>query len=209
MHWDRDRVRTSWPGYAVCEERGERKMVRESVHGAVWRCVIATALAVVGIGADAALAQPSLAEGGRQERDDVPNLEGVLEAVQELVGRIERRLDEMASHPRLQSVQVQTGKVALPYSNPGPRRPVIPDGAGFGEGLYRGVVDGRVNFPEPFVNAPVVHLALSGLDVYGVANTRIQTVVTDVDERGFGWEIWSWADTHVYRAEAVWIAVAK
>ena len=150
-------------------------------------------------------AAASMAE---QESADDPNaaIESLrLEDLTDRIASLERRLDELAKHARLEAVQVQTGTVRLPYS--AGARPVVRTWSGGGRD--RGIVDGRVDFLEAFVSAPEVHMALSMLDMDGGRNTRISVVVTAVDEEGFDYQLWSWSDTHIYTADAVWIAVAK
>ena len=99
-------------------------------------------------------------------------------------------------------VRVQSGVVGLPYSSEG--RPLAERR---GEARLRGIVGGRVDFPMAFAKIPVVHMALSGADIRRGANVRLQARVTSVDQEGFEYELFSWADTHAFTASASWVAV--
>ena len=118
------------------------------------------------------------------------------------VERLRRQLGAVES--RQAAFRIETGVVSLPYA--ATTRPVARSGSG--NRVDRGVVDGRVNFREMFVEVPEVHIGLNHMDVLASANTRIRIGVTAVDEKGFDYEFYSWSDTHVYGATALWIAVA-
>ena len=46
------------------------------------------------------------------------------------------------------------------------------------------------------------------LDLLRNVNARVWVNVTAVDEEGFDYDFFSWSDTHIYNAEAQWVAVA-
>lgn len=103
---------------------------------------------------------------------------------------------------RLEEPRVQNGIVSLSYSRNG--RPLA---RRRGEARLRGTVGGRVDFPEPFAGTPLVYMALAGADVRDGANLRLRVRVTSVDREGFEYELYSWADTHVFTASASWVAI--
>ena len=78
-----------------------------------------------------------------------------------------------------------------------------------GEKKNRGVMRGRVDFPEPFASAPKVIIALSTIDTGMNTNTRIRTTVDQVDTEGFHYRFHVWHDSVLYRAEASWMAVGR
>lgn len=142
----------------------------------------------------------------RDLADEIERLRRQVAAAEARIGAVEGRQARR---------RFETGIVRLPFA--ATTRPVVRRS---GERVDRGVVDGRVSFREAFVEVPEVHIGLSQLDVStsssrglalaGVstsANTRITVYVTAVDEEGFDYEFYSWADTHVFFAAAEWIAL--
>ena len=127
----------------------------------------------------------------------------ILDEFAELQRRIETLSRELETHK--QEVHVQVGVVSLPHDSDGLREVVRTQG----RRRDQGIVNGRVDFATPFSSVPEVQLALSRLDVWSHANTRIETIVKSVDQEGFDYELYYWADTRVHSATASWIAVAK
>ena len=158
-------------------------------------CLVGWFLTTAMLGSSAAqtAAQPSV--------DDLR-----LADVTDRVERLEAALEELAGHVRLAGVQVQSGRVSLPYRRRGEARPAVREGGN--RGGSRGVQD-RVVFPEPFESVPKVTMALSLLDISSAANTRVVVTVDAVDEKGFDYVFFTWGNTHVYEASAVWVAVAQ
>jgi len=66
-----------------------------------------------------------------------------------------------------------------------------------------------VTFNSPFSVAPKVSLALSGLDVGGVNNTRLSLTPKNITVKGFDIVYITWADTVVYGAYATWTAIGE
>ena len=102
----------------------------------------------------------------------------------------------------VEEVQVQSGVEILPFT-----REERPLAAQRGDSRLRGIVGRRVDFPAAFAREPVVHMALAGADARDGANLRLRVRVTSVDPEGFEYELYSWADTHLFNASASWVAV--
>jgi hypothetical protein len=64
-----------------------------------------------------------------------------------------------------------------------------------------------VTFNSPFLVAPKVTLALSGLDVAAVNNNRIRLRAENITVNGFDLVFHTWADTIVYGVWATWTAI--
>lgn len=77
-----------------------------------------------------------------------------------------------------------------------------------GTGL-RGIPIGKVTFAEPFKRPPVVHMAISNIDISHTRNLRISAGVTEVDKDNFVYQFVTWADTEVHSAVANWIAIGE
>ena len=102
-------------------------------------------------------------------------------------------LQDEARGPR-----VQSGEVEMGLSDPIP-----------GDNSSRGHVNGRVDFPEPFVQVPEVIAAISLVDHDHDANLRLDLQVKEIDATGFNYGFVTWADTRIYFAKFRWMAVAK
>lgn len=77
------------------------------------------------------------------------------------------------------------------------------------ESAWRGHVDRRVEFPEPFASVPEVMAAISGVDHYVDTNLRLVLRVDSIDIEGFSYRFGTWCDTRLASAEMRWMAVAK
>ena len=103
------------------------------------------------------------------------------------------KLQDGARGPR-----VQSGTVEMGGSDPIP-----------GDNSSRGHVNGRVDFPEPFVQVPEVIAAISSVDHDHDTNLRLDLQVKEIDTTGFNYNFVTWADTRIYFANFRWMAVAK
>ena len=74
---------------------------------------------------------------------------------------------------------------------------------GIGERTYTTAV----RFKSPFQEPPKVALALSGQDVDGEKNNRIQLIARDITVDGFNLVYRTWSDTAVYNVWATWTAI--
>jgi hypothetical protein len=64
-----------------------------------------------------------------------------------------------------------------------------------------------VTFDSPFLVAPKVSLALSGLDVAGVNNNRLFLKAENITVNGFDIVYTTWGDTMVYSVWTTWTAI--
>jgi len=64
----------------------------------------------------------------------------------------------------------------------------------------------RVVFETPFVSAPIVHLALSMVDVDTSTNYRADLSAIDKEPDGFTILFQTWDDTKIARIRADWVA---
>jgi hypothetical protein len=64
-----------------------------------------------------------------------------------------------------------------------------------------------VTFNSPFLVAPQVSLALSGLDVAGVNNNRLLLKAENITVNGFDIVYTTWGDTMVYSVWTTWTAI--
>jgi hypothetical protein len=64
-----------------------------------------------------------------------------------------------------------------------------------------------VTFNPPFLVAPEVSLALSGLDVGGVNNNRLFLKAQNITVNGFDIVYTTWGDTMVYSVWTTWTAI--
>ena len=74
---------------------------------------------------------------------------------------------------------------------------------GIGERTYTTAV----RFDSPFQAPPKVAVALSGQDVGGQKNNRIQLIARDITVNGFNLVYKTWWDTAVYNVWATWTAI--
>jgi hypothetical protein len=74
---------------------------------------------------------------------------------------------------------------------------------GIGRRTYRSAV----TFDSPFLVAPEVSLALSGLDIAKEYNNRVRVTVENITVNGFDIVYTTWADTIVYGVWTTWTAI--
>ncbi|XP_052720303.1 uncharacterized protein LOC128191957 [Crassostrea angulata] len=67
----------------------------------------------------------------------------------------------------------------------------------------------RIDFRSPFSGTPTLTYGLYALDVSNGANTRVDTVVTNLSRTGFQLTLRTWADTELFAAFASWMACGK
>lgn len=63
-----------------------------------------------------------------------------------------------------------------------------------------------VAFESKFATPPKVVIGLSGLDVDGTKNTRVQVTAKNITDSGFEVEYKTWFDTVLYTVWANWVA---
>lgn len=66
----------------------------------------------------------------------------------------------------------------------------------------------RVTFSQPFLNAPLVHLGLTGFDIDHRDAARLSVRAEQVTAEGFDLVLGSWLNTRLWRAEVSWLALA-
>jgi hypothetical protein len=64
-----------------------------------------------------------------------------------------------------------------------------------------------VNFEEPFLDEPVVHVSINMWDMGSSQNARADISAEDVSATGFRIVFRTWGDTRVARVRAEWIAI--
>ncbi|OUS04354.1 hypothetical protein A9Q96_15510 [Rhodobacterales bacterium 52_120_T64] len=67
----------------------------------------------------------------------------------------------------------------------------------------------NVEFSEPFLNPPVVHLGFAMWDISNAANTRVELAAENVTATGFTTVFQTWGDTKVARMRANWMAIGE
>ncbi|MFD2441720.1 hypothetical protein F8A10_12860 [Paracoccus kondratievae] len=65
----------------------------------------------------------------------------------------------------------------------------------------------QVQFDEPFIEPPVVHVSLTMWDIDCGANQRADIRAANVTETGFELQFRTWGDTRVARVRASWMAI--
>lgn len=65
----------------------------------------------------------------------------------------------------------------------------------------------RVDFAEPFLSAPVVHVSVAMWDIDGNSNQRADISADRVTRDGFEIVFRTWGDTRVARIRAEWLAI--
>ena len=153
-----------------------------------------------------------------QEQTDVADLVRTIQDLRVEISVLKNQVEALSKKER--EVRVQTGRVLItqtlqndtfgkPYEEGGVfgQEHNLPEILS-GEKRNRGLMEGRVDFPEPFASVPKVLIALSTLDTHLDTHTRIRVTVDQVDTKGFNYRFHTWSDTKLYRAEASWIAVA-
>ena len=71
------------------------------------------------------------------------------------------------------------------------------------------LVTGKVSFDPQFESAPAVILGLTAVDFIDGSNHRLEVKAIDVTEKGFTYVFGTWADTRVWSARAMWLAVSR
>ncbi len=74
-----------------------------------------------------------------------------------------------------------------------------------GEGERR--VEVNFLFKQPFLDVPVISLALSGIDADQARNLRFNLQSENVSSTGFTAVFLTWEDTHIARASITWTAI--
>ena len=97
------------------------------------------------------------------------------------------------------SLHIQTGETSAGYQ----QNPDWTLTTGIGVRTYRTAV----TFNSPFLVAPKVTLALSGLDVAAVNNNRIRLIAENITVNGFDIVFITWYDTVIYAVWATWTAI--
>lgn len=64
-----------------------------------------------------------------------------------------------------------------------------------------------VQFDEPFLEAPVVHVSINMWDMGASQNARADITASDISEEGFRIVFRTWGDTKVARVRAEWLAI--
>lgn len=67
----------------------------------------------------------------------------------------------------------------------------------------------RVSFGQPYVNVPMVQVAISLWDVETTAPMRAQIAAEAIDQSGFEIVFRTWSDTRVARIRATWFAIGE
>ncbi|SMH36987.1 H-type lectin domain-containing protein [Maritimibacter sp. HL-12] len=67
----------------------------------------------------------------------------------------------------------------------------------------------RVDFGEPFLQAPAVNVGMSMWDVDHSTNQRMDISAENVETSGFDLVFRTWGDSHVARVRADWIALGE
>jgi len=66
-----------------------------------------------------------------------------------------------------------------------------------------------VEFSEPFLNPPVVHLGFAMWDISNAANTRVELAAENITAKGFTAVFQTWGDTKVARLRSNWLAIGE
>ncbi len=66
-----------------------------------------------------------------------------------------------------------------------------------------------IEFSEPFLSVPVVHLGFAMWDISNAANTRVELAAEDITATGFTAVFQTWGDTKVARLRANWMAIGE
>lgn len=72
-----------------------------------------------------------------------------------------------------------------------------------------GTISKPVDFPKPFVTAPIVFVAIARLDFDKKANLRIAVTAVDITKEGFKIKVEVWGDTYMTQADINWLAFAN
>ena len=100
---------------------------------------------------------------------------------------------------RADAVRIESGVLSLPDD----KQVLNKKGNYVTRGIRR-----RIEFTKKFSSKPTVVVNLSRLDIDQRSNIRIRVRVlpTEVDESGFSYDFFTWADTKIYEAMGTWIA---
>ncbi len=66
-----------------------------------------------------------------------------------------------------------------------------------------------MEFSEPFLNPPAVHIGFAMWDISNATNTRVELAVEDITATGFTAVFQTWGDTKVARVRANWMAIGE
>ena len=77
------------------------------------------------------------------------------------------------------------------------------------EGEGARINDYEVKFDTPFDEAPTVHVAPIGLDIFNNDNTRFAISVEGVDKEGFKLRYKTWVKTRIWYIKINWLAIGK
>ena len=106
-------------------------------------------------------------------------------------------------------VQAESGVIEIHHKRELPPMEKAYPGLMNKTGNNRGETEGRVAFAKPFDAPPEVLIGLAALDFIDGANHRVSVAVVDVDARGFSYRFVTWANTQVWYARAMWMAVSR
>lgn len=66
-----------------------------------------------------------------------------------------------------------------------------------------------IEFAQPYLRVPHVHVSLSMLDISNSSNTRMDVQAENITCTGFEIVFRTWADTQVARARVAWMSVGE
>jgi hypothetical protein len=128
--------------------------------------------------------------------DTLAGLSASMKAMQGRLGEIDIDYDRL---------QFQSGTLIMP-NIPNSSR-CAQDGAS-----ERGVINGRVDFVEPFNSKPIVTMGFSSINIRGnnpSDSNRLNLSLLNADSKGFNYSFTTWCSTVLYGASASWFAIAK
>jgi hypothetical protein len=67
----------------------------------------------------------------------------------------------------------------------------------------------EVAFERPFVQAPLVHVGVSGFDIGNHDAARLRVSAVDIHADGFTLRVETWLNTQVWRVDVSWLAVGS
>jgi hypothetical protein len=65
----------------------------------------------------------------------------------------------------------------------------------------------RVEFEQPFTQAPIVHAGLSGFDIENGDAARVKLKLCAVRPEGFDVEVETWFETRIWSLDVSWLAI--
>lgn len=130
-------------------------------------------------------------------------------SVTSTVDQLQKKIERLTGEVRVQSGTV--GIVASDTRSEDPDIYFVDDllTPGNRESPPRGVVDGRVVFPQRFASTPAVTVGIRKLVIDHTRPIRVTVEVTSVDAEGFDYRLFTWHDTALYDVLVSWMAVAK